>query len=221
MTYAIIASLPEELAILRKNLQNVHTETHAGLELLLGSIGSAQVVATVCGVGKVNAARTAQVLLDHYTADALIHTGVAGSLVSEVGHMHLVVSTALRYHDMDSDWLNATPCGGTFPADAHLCEALYQSASALGTAHRGIMATGDVFVNDPALKAGIRERTGAICVDMETAATAHVSLLNEVPYCAVKCISDLAEGGEENSFRDFLDRAADLAAGTVLAMLRG
>lgn len=208
----VIASLPEEMAVLERNMHGVTATEHAGLRFIQGSIGQAQVVAVICGVGKVNGARTAQVLIDRFAPQALIHTGVAGSLCDKAAHLSLVVSDRLTYHDADMEWLNAE----FFPADSRLKDALLDACHSFGQANAGLMVTGDRFIGDPAVKQEISARTGGMCVDMETGATAHVAHLNGVPYCAIKCISDMADDTSGGTFADFVVVAADKAAGAVV-----
>lgn len=216
-TIGIIASLPEELAVLEQGMHISGQREAAGLRFMEGTIGPKQVVATICGVGKVSGARTAQMLIDLFHPDALIHTGVAGSLCEEAAHLSLVVSTSLTYHDADMQWLKTCPpYTDLFPADETLRSALMQAALSCGPAHAGLMVTGDRFISDPDIKQDISRRTQGMCVDMETAATAHVALVNGVPYCAVKCISDMADDSAGGTFDDFVAIAADKAAGTTL-----
>ena len=56
---------------------------------------------------------------------------------------------------------------------------------------------------------------------MESAAVAHVAYANEVPFIAVRSLSDLAGGGEgANQMEAFLGLAAGNAASVVKALLR-
>ncbi|MDO4740943.1 MAG: 5'-methylthioadenosine/S-adenosylhomocysteine nucleosidase [Eubacteriales bacterium] len=216
-TIGVIASLPEELAVLEKGMQVTGEVEKAGLRFIEGVIGEKQVVATICGVGKVNGARTAQVLIDCFMPDAIIHTGVAGSLQEVASHLSLVVSTELTYHDADTQWLmDCPPYTDLFPADESLKNALLMGAQAFGGANAGRMVTGDRFIRSREVKEDILARCGGLCVDMETGATAHVAVLNAVPYCAIKCISDMADDSAGGTFEDFVAVAADKAAGSTL-----
>ena len=213
----IIASLPEELAVLEKGMTVTGRTEKAGLSFIEGTIGEKQVVATICGVGKVNGARTAQMLIDLFAPDALIHTGVAGSLHETASHLSLVVSTELTYHDADTQWLmTCAPFTDIFAADETLKNALLSGAQAFGGANAGRMVTGDRFIDKREVKEDIFARRGGLCVDMETGATAHVAALNGVPYCAIKCISDMADDSAGGTFEDFVAIAADKAAGSTL-----
>ena len=207
----VIASLPEELAVLEKGMVVTGKVERAGLSFIEGTIGEKWVIATICGVGKVNGARTAQILIDFFALDAIVHTGVAGSLHETASYLSLVVSAELTYHDADTQWLT-----DIFPADEALRNALLSGAQAFGGANAGSMATGDRFFDKREVIEVIFARRGGLCVDMETGATAHVAVLNGVPYCAIKCISDMTDDSAGGTFEDFVVIAADKAAGSAL-----
>ena len=215
----IIASLPEELARLKAVMENVKEVQRGPRTFYEGKIAGEDIAAVICGIGKVNGACTAQALIDAYSPCRIIHTGVAGSLDERAGHLSLVISTELMYHDMDLQWIDNTPSGSVFPADEMMAEALYEAALGFGKAEKGRMVTGDRFIDSKAVKEDIKARCGGLCVDMEVAATAHAARLAGIPYCAVKCISDMADDGAGGTFEDFLALAADKAAGTVIDAL--
>lgn len=217
----VIASLPEEMERLKAEMRDPEKTEYAHREFLTGYIGEKKITAVIGGAGKVNAASAAQALIDLASPSAIIHTGVAGSLCDEAPHLSIVISTSLVYHDTDMYWLeNCPPFAGVYPADEDMSARLAKAAEKYGKAVPGRMATGDRFISDKAVKDDIRARTGAVCVDMETCATAHVALMAGIPYCAVKCISDMSDESHAGSFEEFLTRAADAAAGTVADMLR-
>lgn len=214
----IIASFEEEAGVVLSALKDTRSQDYAGISFTLGTLAGKEIVLMVCGLGKVNAARSAQAMIDRFAPDAVIHTGVAGSLCEEAAHLGLVVSKDLTYHDAeDMLWMRSMPpYTDLLPTDDRLREALAKAAEPAGGAITGRMATGDVFVRAKALKDDIRSRLNAVCVDMEVCATAHVACLNGVPYCAIKCISDMADDDAGETFEDFVKTAADKAAGTAL-----
>lgn len=79
----------------------------------------------------------------------------------------------------------------------------------------GRIVSGDSFI--PAeRKAVIREESGAIAVDMESAAIAHVSYANSVPFVAVRTITDTSCEGAEDFDQNVViasERSADIVSG--------
>ena len=85
----------------------------------------------------------------------------------------------------------------------------------------GSGVSGGAFVDNAAFRTWVFETFGARVLDMESAAVAHVAYANDVPFVAVRSLSDLAGGGEgANRMEIFLDLAAGNAAAVVKAMLR-
>ena len=71
------------------------------------------------GIGKVNAAMCAQILVDCYGVDAMINTGIAGSLRPEINIGDIVLSTDAVQHDMDATGFGY-PCGAD-SSDGYFC----------------------------------------------------------------------------------------------------
>ena len=85
----------------------------------------------------------------------------------------------------------------------------------------GAGVSGGAFVDNAAFRAHTFVTFGARVLDMESAAVAHVAYANDVPFIAVRSLSDLAGGGEgENQMEVFLGLAAGNAAAVVKALLR-
>ena len=217
----IISAMEPELRELCAALEDRVTETHSVLEYHRGKLGGAPCVVCQCGVGKVNAACHAQILIDRYAPDAIIFTGVAGALSPDVGIFDTVVATELVYHDMQ-DWVFDTfsPLQRVYRTDERLTALALEVCEALGAAHKaGRVATGDLFVSSAETKNDIFARTGALCTEMEGCAVAHVATLAGVPCAVLRAISDSADGSAEVDFPAFLERAAKTSAAVVSGML--
>ena len=85
----------------------------------------------------------------------------------------------------------------------------------------GSGVSGSAFIDNAAFRTWAFKTFGARVLDMESAAVAHVAYANDVPFIAVRSLSDLAGGGEgANQMEVFLGRAAGNAASVVKALLR-
>ena len=124
-----------------------------------------------------------------------------------------------------------------FPVDAALLAAARAASanvalarctaddSCLGRSPRVVVGgpgvSGSAFVDNAAFREYTFATFGARVLDMESAAVAHVAFANEVPFIAVRSLSDLAGGGPgENEIGVFFGLAADNAAAVVRALLR-
>ena len=82
-TMGIIGAMDVEIALLREEMAKagaVKITRIAGMEFNVGTIGNTTVIVVQCGVGMINAATCAQVLVDRFGVSALLNTGIAGSL---------------------------------------------------------------------------------------------------------------------------------------------
>ena len=98
----IIGAMDEEVAKLKEQFEHVRVVKKAQLEFCQGVLGGKQTVVVRSGIGKVNAALCAQILVDDFQVDALINTGIAGSLRNWIDIGDIVVSTDALQHDMDA-----------------------------------------------------------------------------------------------------------------------
>lgn len=75
----IIGAMEEEVEKLQADITNAVTEQHHGLCFVRGSLNGKDVVIVRSGIGKVNAGACAALLIDRFSADCIINTGIAGS----------------------------------------------------------------------------------------------------------------------------------------------
>ena len=76
----LIAAMESELRLIKDKLVGVTAETKGGITFYRGIYKDKDIVAAVCGIGKVFAAMCAEAMIISYSPDVIINTGVAGSL---------------------------------------------------------------------------------------------------------------------------------------------
>ena len=153
----IIGAMDEEVTILKDHMQDVNIQTIASMEFCEGKFQGKDVIVVRSGIGKVNAAVCAQILADRYKVDAMINTGVAGSLRNEIEIADIVLSTDTLQHDMDASGFGyehgVIPRMDTsvFEADQHLItlakEICAEVIPTVGV-HIGRIVSGDQFISD-------------------------------------------------------------------------
>ncbi|MEZ5668440.1 MAG: 5'-methylthioadenosine/S-adenosylhomocysteine nucleosidase [Alphaproteobacteria bacterium] len=80
--------------------------------------------------------------------------------------------------------------------------------------------SGGAFVDNADFRAYVFDTFSASVLDMESAAVAHVAFANDVPFVAIRSLSDLAGGGEgANEMGTFFQLAADNSATAVRALI--
>ncbi len=231
-TIGIIGAMDSEVAGLTARLENAVTHRHAGRTFVQGILASRPAVVVQSGIGKVAAAVTAQLLIDKFGVDCLINTGMAGGLDPRLAVKDLVVGTAALQHDFDLTAFGHAPGYITgeddskatlFAADRRLADLALEAAAEVlpagSKAITGIIASGDIFVDDSALKQRIIARHGAAAAEMEGAAIAQVAVDNGVPFLILRTVSDLAEHQANVSFDELERYVGQLAADITLALL--
>lgn len=98
----IITALIEELEVIKELMINIRTIKKYNLEIFCGNINQQEVVLVKCGVGKVNAARTTQILIDEFDIEYIVNVGVAGSLNNNLDIGDIVIGEKLVQHDFDT-----------------------------------------------------------------------------------------------------------------------
>lgn len=210
MKIGIIGAMDVEVSTLQQQMTDVVVKNIAHLKVYEGKLEGKSVVLVKCGVGKVNAALCAQLLISLCGVTCIINSGVAGAVGPGLGVMDLVVSTDALYHDMDATGFGYKPCQIpgfdtiAFEADADMISATLKAyaegveqAVLKRKAVAGRIASGDIFVDNAQVKKQIVDKCNPMCVEMEGAAIAHTCWLNKVPFVVIRCMSDSAENTDE------------------------
>ena len=224
----IIGAMEIEVAILKSKLENARVTKVGPMEFFEGTLAGCEVVIVMCGVGKVHAAMCTQVLCSSFGVNAIVNTGVAGSLDAQLDICDVLVSTDAIQHDMDVTHLgyDVGKVPGldvqAFPADEKLIRYACEASEAIRPGHTkmGRVATGDQFVNSKALKEQIIENTGAKCTEMEGGAIAQVAYVNQVPFVILRAISDKADDSADMDYPTFEKLAAANCAAVTEALAK-
>lgn len=216
----IIGAMDIEIEHIVSQMTHKETEVISGVTYTKGEINKNEVVAAVCGIGKVFAAICAQTMILRYKPSAIINTGVAGTLTEDLGVLDTVVATALVQHDMDTTYFG-DPKGMIsginmveFACDEQLSQKV--CANIDGKFIRGIVASGDCFVANEEKKRDIATVFNAVACEMEGAAIAHVCYVGNIPCCVVRTISDGADGDKVMSYEAFRVEAAKKSAEIII-----
>ncbi|MCC5801477.1 MULTISPECIES: 5'-methylthioadenosine/S-adenosylhomocysteine nucleosidase [Bacillaceae] len=228
MKIAIIGAMEEEVALLRENISNPKVETIAGCEYTSGTMHDKEVILLRSGIGKVNAAMSTAVLLQHFKPDCIINTGSAGGFDPSLNVGDVVISTEVRHHDVDVtafgyEYGQVPQLPAAFTADENLKQTAINSVKELGDAQvvSGLIATGDSFMNDPVRVDAIRDKfTDLQAVEMEAAAIAQVAHQFHVPFVIIRSLSDIAGKESDVSFDQYLEKAALHSAKMVMNIVK-
>lgn len=240
---AILSALPEEQAGLLAQLEGARRHTVASRDFWLGRLHGKPVVLALSRIGKVSASLTASVLIGHLGVSRIVFTGVAGGLAPGVRVGDVVVAQDFIQHDLDASPLfprYEVPLYGRarFACEPALTSLLSAAATqALGPdstaatglparakVHSGLIASGDCFVSSAeasrALQLALRSAGHeALAVEMEGAAVAQVCADYDIPFAAMRTISDRADDTAHIDFPRFVNEVASRYALAIIKQL--
>lgn len=220
----IIGAMAQEIRLLRECIENKTVTSVAGMDFCEGTIHGIQVVLVQSGIGKVNAAICAQILIDRFAVTHIINTGIAGSLDERIDIGDVVLSTDAVYHDMDATFFGYQPGQVplmktyAFQADEAFrseLEAAVKRAAGDIHVYSGRVVSGDCFVMEQAKKDAIKNTFDGLCVEMEGTAIAHTAWVNQIPFVIVRFISDKANEESSKTYEQIEDEAANHSASII------
>lgn len=180
----IVFALQREARGLEKVLAESHTLAYKVKGQFSWSVGHANVMITVSGVGREQCARATENLLEA-GAQWIICAGYAAALDPEARVGDVCVANRVLLNNRTSapplecsrELMSAVPPSQAFGFRTRWCE----------------IATGDFVVCTPQEKTEAYRATGAAVLDMESYAAAEVCARRGVPFAAVRSISDTAD----------------------------
>lgn len=229
----IIGAMDVEIENIRAELTNAGSRELCGLSFYTGKMHGKNVAVVKCGVGKVNAARCTQLMIDGFSPEVIINTGIAGAIADDLGVGDVIISDKLVQYDVDGTGLGypkgylfngVSPDKPTFfYADEKAKTVLLSSAKKIAAGRKvrcGTIATADIFVSSFELKDSIRDEFSADVAEMEGAAIAHTAQYAGVPFAVLRTASDKADGSAHVDIVSFGKEASDLSAAIISEFVR-
>ena len=210
----IIVAEQEEYNAIVKIIDEYESKNVYGLEFIVGNIDNVKIVLVRAGVGKVNAARTTQILIDKFDVDYVLNVGSAGSVNDELNIGDVIVAKEVVQHDFDVTAFGRDK--GFIPGVGKY----FQSNEILFDKLSGVIASGDQFITNIDLKNSIAFEFNADCVEMEGGAVAQVCQMAGKPFCIIRSISDKPNGSNHIDFNEFLKLASENCAKIVYELIK-
>lgn len=215
MKIILLAAMSKELRLIKNLMVDIKDISDDNMpETFAGKIGEHDVIATRCGIGKVNSALKTMQLINEFKPDLVINSGVAGGVGNTVPG-DVLVADGISYHDV---W-----CGpGTSYGAADglpvvmkpdirliaLAKTLNDSDSKVLIGH---ICSGDKFISKPEEVKLIKDLfPDTMAVDMESASIMQTCFLAGVPCNIVRVISDTpGEGNNIDQYQNFWEIAPE------------
>ncbi len=224
----IIVAVDEEREAILNIMTDVKVEQIYNLRFLRGKIQEKDCILVKSGIGKVNAARTTQVMIHNFDIQYIINLGTGGSINGMLNIGDIVISKQVVQHDFDITAFGHSKgyisgVGDKIICDRELMNEMEQIIQSIPERSyqikMGVIATGDIFCADLWMKDKIRVKFSADVVDMECAAIAQVCYLDNVPFIAIRSISNTPNGKNANISDENLKLASKRCANILKEFL--
>ncbi len=188
---AVLCAIRQEISPLVACI-NVHEKFDIDEVLFFrGDLGGLPLVLVQGGVGRKNAVKAANYLLESIKVDLLISAGVAGGIRHGLNVGDLVVAESVGHSnqcDFDGEELQ-------LESDYVCNKEVFQIARQLSKGmeskfHFGSLLTVDKVISSASTKKRIGEQNSFLAVEMESAAVAEVAYRKVVKFAAIRSISD-------------------------------
>lgn len=222
---AIMGAMPEEIAPILSRVGEYQKEEYAGNIYYTAQYKGCTLVIAHSKIGKVFSALTAATMIEHFGCEMLLFSGVAGGINPALKIGDLIVATKLAQHDLDitafGHPMGYVPGGAVFvETDKELIALSKEVAAELGKkVQEGVIATGDQFVHDSAIKENILKNFSADALEMEGASVGVVCDALDIPFFVLRAISDTADMDASFSFDEFMESSAIISADFVMKMV--
>lgn len=202
----IIFAMKEELDAL-KEIINI-TKEYQIFDLIFyeGNLNNKKCIMVESGVGKVNASRVTQVLIDNFNVDYVFNIGVAGGVDSSLKVGDIVIGEKLVQHDFNITAFNhergyVPKVGMYLYSDTYLVKLAKEN---IEESKIGVIASGDIFCVDEKMTSKINQKFKALCVEMEGAAIGQTCYLCGVPFLVIRSVSDIPNNDNVITYEEFL-----------------
>ena len=221
----IIVAMEEEKNAVKNIMKDLELEEIYELDFFKGKINDKKCILVQSGVGKVNAARTTQILIDKYKVNKVINVGAAASINPMLNIGDVLIGKYVVQHDFDITAFGhskgyITGVGDKVKCDEDFLEKVEEKLKEEKQFNRkdedkreynirtGVIATGDIFCSEISTRDEISAKFHADAVDMECAAIGQVCYLDDIPFIVIRGISDTPDGKNANTFDKNLELAS-------------
>ena len=220
----IVVAMDEERQEILDLMKDTQVKQIYNLRFITGKIQKKNCVLIKSGIGKVNAARTTQILIDNFDLECVINAGAAGAINYLLNIGDVVIAKHVVQHDFDITAFGHSKGYITGLGDKIICDRglvatfenmLKSREERIYNIKMGIVASGDIFCTQIEMKNKINAKFNADVVDMECASVGQVCYLDDIPFISIRCISDIPNGSNETTFDENLKLASKRCANII------
>jgi adenosylhomocysteine nucleosidase len=241
---AILGAFEQEIILLEDELIDKQQQIIEEIRFVSGNISGKKVVVAFTGIGKVNAAMTTTLLVEHFKPNKVIFIGIAGGVNQQLEPGDIVIAEKTAHHDMGTLWPEGLFHKGVknrlsgwenpvfFDSDEQLIKLAERAAQQVEFSSiqiisgrrspkvvKGVVVTGDSFIASADKCAELRKKLNADAVEMEGAAVAQLCYQRGIGFLVIRSISDNADEGAVLDKQTFYILAAKNSSSLVVEMI--
>lgn len=217
MKIGVVTAMPIELAYIleqvtvkeeiKMNRNTFYVAEYEGNELVM----------VTSGVSKTNAVTYTQMLIDHFKPACVFNLGIAGGLKQGLKPADIVIGEFYSHHDVKINQMEELfPYISKFETNELLLDFVSENMEEV---IKGGIVSGERFVESNEQRDQIIRDFEASAVDMESSAIAHCCYINQLPFMAIRGISDLADDSAKDTY-DFNEKfVSDKVGKSFLKMI--
>lgn len=222
---AIMGAMQEEIDPLLEFFKDYKVINYADNNYYELTYNGLDIVIAHSKIGKVFASLTASTLIQKFSCDTLLFSGVAGAINPALNIGDLIVATKLCQHDLDITAFGHpygfVPGGKVFVESSKELLALAKKVAEKENLKviEGTIATGDQFIHSNTTKEFIEKTFKADALEMEGASVAVVCDALNIPFFILRAISDSANMDAGFDFDEFLQSSAKISSNYLIKIV--
>ncbi|WP_119343555.1 5'-methylthioadenosine/adenosylhomocysteine nucleosidase [Facilibium subflavum] len=226
MKIAVLGAMAEEIAPILAQVGDYGVIEYANNKYYQADYAGHTLIIAHSKIGKVFSALTASAMIQHFGAQVLLFSGVAGGVRDDINVGDLTMATKTVQHDVDicafGYALGQVPGSLVeIKTDENLCQLAERVADQLQIPlKKGLIATGDQFIHHLDKKIQIQQNFDAIALEMEGGSVNLVCHEMGVPCLILRAISDTADGQAVDDFPKFVQQASNRSAAFLLQLIK-
>ena len=223
---AIMGAMEEEIEPLLAYFDDVNIVEFANNKYYEVNYNGLDIVIAYSKIGKVFASLTASTMIEKFSCDTLLFSGVAGGINPELKIGDLIIADKLCQHDLDITAFGHphgfVPGGEVYVNTSSELNSIAKEVALENNLKviEGTIATGDQFVHSVERKEFIESTFKADALEMEGASVAVVCDALDIPCFILRAISDSADGGADIDFDEFLKSSAKNSADYLFKIVK-
>ena len=222
---AIMGAMQEEIDPLLEFFKDYKVINYADNNYYELTYNGLDIVIAHSKIGKVFASLTASTLIQKFSCDILLFSGVAGAINPALNIGDLIVATKLCQHDLDITAFGHphgfVPGGKVFLESSKELLTLARKVAEKENLKviEGTIATGDQFIHSNTTKEFIEKTFKADALEMEGASVAVVCDALNIPFFILRAISDSANMDAGFDFDEFLQSSAKISSNYLIKIV--